>query len=236
MSRTSAKKPEDRREIPAYPLTEAAHYLRMPQATLRSWVAGRHYPTERGRRFFKPLITPPEEGRLVLSFINLVEAHVLDAIRRLYEIPLYKVRKALDYLQKTIHSKHPLAEEAFETDGMDLFIRKFGELVNVSKDGQLEMQRALESYLKRIDRDSHGLPLRLYPFTRRRELTEPKVVVIDPQISFGRPVLAGTGIPTAEIAERFNAGEKIEELAEDYGRRAIEIEEAIRCERPLEAA
>ena len=57
-----------------------------------------------------------------------------------------------------------------------------------------------------------------------------KAVEIDPRLSFGRPVLVGTGIPTAVIAERYKAGETIAELAEDYHRTSTEIEEALRCE------
>jgi uncharacterized protein (DUF433 family) len=60
--------------------------------------------------------------------------------------------------------------------------------------------------------------------------------VIDPQVSFGRPVLVGTGIPTAVIAGRYKAGESMDALADDYGRQRFEIEEAIRCELALEAA
>lgn len=43
-------------------------------------------------------------------------------------------------------------------------------------------------------------------------------------------MLAGTSIPTLAIAERFKAGESEAELALDYGRDRMEIEEAIRCE------
>jgi uncharacterized protein (DUF433 family) len=42
--------------------------------------------------------------------------------------------------------------------------------------------------------------------------------------------LAGTGIATTVIAQRYKAGESIEELAEDYGRSTSEIQEAIRSE------
>ncbi len=76
----------------------------------------------------------------------------------------------------------------------------------------------------------------LYPFTRRQREDEPKVVEIDARISFGRPVLVGTGIPTAVIAERHKGGETIAELAGDYHRSATEIEEAIRCEQRIAAA
>ena len=91
-------------------------------------------------------------------------------------------------------------------------------------------------YLRRIERDPHGIPIRLYPFTRDPEADEPRAVVIDPRISFGRPVLAGTGIATVIVAERFNAGESMEDLAVDYGRGRSDIEEAIRCELALPRA
>jgi len=76
----------DPREMPAFPLVEAAHYLLIPLATLRSWVRGRHYPTTRGKRFFKPIIDLPDPKLPSLSFINLVEANVLNAIRREHNI------------------------------------------------------------------------------------------------------------------------------------------------------
>jgi uncharacterized protein (DUF433 family) len=232
----TSQKLQDLRKIPSYTVTEAAHYLRIPTATLRSWTLGRFYTIESGRRFFKPVIEIANEKQRLLSFMNLIEAHILDAIRREHNIPLYKIRTAIEYLQKRFPSKHPIADQTFETDGLDLFIQKFGQLINVSQAGQLAMRELLQAHLRRIERDNSGIPVRLYPFTRKRDLEEPKVVVIDPHISFGRPVLTGTGIPTAVIAERYKAGESIDELADDYGRQRSEIEEAIRCELQLEAA
>lgn len=229
-------KKNDLLETPSYGITEAAHYLRIPIATLRSWIIGRYYPTESGKQFFKPLISAADKEPSLLSFMNLVEAHVLDAIRREHSVPLQKVRTALDYLHRKFPSKHPLAEQAFATDGIDLFIDKYGQLINISQAGQLAMKSLLEAYLRRIERSPAGVPIRLFPFTRKKEIDEPKAVVIDPYVSFGRPVLAGTGIATAVIAERYKAGESMDELAKDYDRQRDEIEEAIRCELQLEAA
>lgn len=223
-------------EQPAYSLTEASRYLSIPPATLRSWVAGRKYSTEAGPRFFRPVIQLPDDARAGLSFANLVEAHVLDAIRRRHRVPLSKIRQAIEYLRKHFSSKHPLAEQRFETDGIDLFIDKFGRLINVTQSGQIALREVLKAHLHRVEHDATGTAVRLYPFTRKRDLNEPKVILIDPRISYGRPVLAGTGIPTAIVAERYKAGESIDELAEDYGRSRDDIEEAIRCELWLEAA
>jgi uncharacterized protein (DUF433 family) len=61
-------------------------------------------------------------------------------------------------------------------------------------------------------------------------------VVIDPYVSFGRPVLTRSGLPTVVIAERYKAGESVDELADDYDRERLEIEEAIPCELQIEAA
>jgi uncharacterized protein (DUF433 family) len=227
----------DVREVPSYGFAEAAQYLRIPRTTIRDWVTGRYYGGAGSRRFSKPIIILADPAARSLSFMNLIEIHVLDAIRREYNIPLEKVRKAVAYLSRQFPSKHPLADREFETDGLDLFIQKFGQLINISQAGQLAMKEVLQTHLQRIDRDLSGIPVRLYPFTRKQESREdPRAVVIDPQVSFGRPVLVGTGIPTAVIAGRYKAGESMDALADDYGRQRFEIEEAIRCELALEAA
>jgi len=43
-------------------------------------------------------------------------------------------------------------------------------------------------------------------------------------------VLAGTGIPTAVLADRYKAGESMRDLSVDYECERDLIEEAIRCE------
>ena len=224
------------RDIPAYGLSEASHYLGIPKATLRSWVLGRHYPIETGKQFFRPIIELPDKEKPLLSFVNLVESHVLEAIRQRHGIKFWRVRGAVEYLERHLDSRHPLAEQRFVTDGADLFVEQFGRLVNISRKGQLAIKELIQTYLRRIERDSAGFPIRLYPFTRERKPDEPKTIVIDPYISFGRPVLAGTGIATTILAQRYKAGESIEELAEDYGRPTSDIQEAIRCELWLNAA
>jgi uncharacterized protein (DUF433 family) len=193
---------------------------------LPSWVAGRKYPTGAAPKYFRPIIQLPDNARAGLSFVNLVEAHVLDAIQRPHQVQLSKIREAMHYLRKHFGSSHPLAEQRFQTDGIDLFVEKFGRLINVTQSGQIALRELLKAHLQRIEHDEAGAPVRLYPFSRKRDIHEPKVMVIDPHIAYGRPVLAGTGIPTAMVAERYKVGESIDELAEDYGHSRKEIEMA----------
>ena len=231
----------DPRALPNYRLPEAAHYLRVPESTLRMWMFGQAYPTTAGTKRSRPIIAIAAEDPPQLSFVNMVEAHVLSAIRYQHGVSLQAVRRAVEYLTKEFHSKHPLAEEQFQTDGVNLFVERLG-LLNVSAPGQFAMPEILRALLRRIDRDDHGLAVRLYPFSRRPlpslpALNEsPRVVVIDPRVAFGRPALVGTGVSTSTIAERFDAGESIEALAADYDRPRAEIEEAIRCELIRDAA
>jgi len=65
---------------------------------------------------------------------------------------------------------------------------------------------------------------------------QPRSVVIDPRVSFGRPVIAGTGIPTAVLAGQFKAGGTVPVLAKEYGADEEAVWDAIRCELALEAA
>ena len=217
----------DPRECPAYTIAEAAHYLNLPPATIRWWVVGRgEYP---------PVITVPQQAPIVLlSFLNLTELHVLATIRRRHDVSMPKVRRAIEYLKQ--HTRHvssrryPLISADLETDGLDLFLDHYGQLVNISREGQVAMRDLMKAALHRIHRDRDGVPIKLYPFTRSSIADAPSLVVIDPRISAGRPVIVGTGLATNVLAERYKAGESVRELARDYEREEGEIEEAIRCE------
>jgi uncharacterized protein (DUF433 family) len=225
----------DPRLLPAYSVAEAAHYLRMPKQTLRSWVAGRFYPVAGQTKRSRPLIQLDDPKRQYLSFINLVEAHVLAAIRRRHGVTLPKVRPALDYVRRQFQIDRPLIDQTFQTDGLDLFVERYGDLINASREGQQAMKEIISLYLRRIERDASGFPIKLYPFTRDTESTaapkaDPRLVVMNPAISFGRPVIAGTGIPVSSIYERYKAGDSVAELAQDFRLDTSAIEEAIRCE------
>ena len=211
----------DLREVPAYSITEAAGYLRMPKSTLRAWMLG--------QQSFRSVIEIADRQARQLSFINLVEAFVLSAIRREHSIPLPKVRKAVDFLRRSFKTHRPLADEQFATDGVHLFVEKFGKLIGATQEGQIQMREVILDRLKYVRRDPKGVPEKIVLFPARGAPAKGDVV-IDPRISFGRPVLDGFGVRTAILAERFHAGDSIDALAHDYGVPPEAIENALRCE------
>jgi uncharacterized protein (DUF433 family) len=181
------------------------------------------------------VIQLPEPEVRLLSFTNLVELHVLNAIRRHHKIPLDKVRQGITYIKKSLNTEHPLAYEKLYTDGVDLFVEHLGQFINASRQGQLAIPEIVRVYLKRIEWDEFGWATRLFPFTRSQETELPTWIVIDSRVSFGQPVVVDTGVPTAMFAQRYAAGESIDELAADYGCDRLKVEEAIRYELSMAA-
>jgi uncharacterized protein (DUF433 family) len=215
----------DPRTLPAYSVREAARYLHIPAATLRSWVAGREYPVRSGVGSFRALIRCADQPSVRLSFENLVEAHVLRALRE-YGVPLRAVRPAIAYAEQELRIERLLlSKDALLTDGENVFLERVGELINLTRSGQLAIRSVLREYLHRVERDTSHLPIKLYPFVGAQN--ERRTILIDPSISFGRPVVARSGIRTQVLADRINAGESIADLTDDYGLTTQEVEDAI---------
>jgi uncharacterized protein (DUF433 family) len=143
----------------------------------------------------------------------------------------------VDYLRKQLGANRPLIDREFHTNGIDLFVQHASLLLNVSSEGQEALRGDFEQALARIERDSQGTPIRLFPFSRNTSSSapQPKSIVIDPRLAFGRPVLTHVAIPTEIIVDRFRAGDSLAEMAKDYGVDETEIEEALRFEQRLAA-
>jgi len=229
----SVKEPQttyDPRTEPAYPVAEAGRYLRLPAATLRSWFAGRSYPTSAGTSRFEPLLRPSNAAPLTLSFENLIEAHVLRSLRTDHGVALTEVRQALSYAERELRISRLLTRPELRASGGELFLEHYGELVNLSASGQLAMKRMFERHLARIEWSSLQTASRLYPFLTG-EAADERPIVIDPAVSFGRPVVSGAFVSTRAILERIDAGETVEEVAGDYQVTVATIEDAVIFER-----
>ena len=222
---------DDLRDSPAYTLAEASRYLRLPPATLRSWVLGRQYPVASGAGHFQPLIHSASQKPVLLSFWNLIEAHVLRSLRTEHGVSVHALREALAYAERRLNIKRLLLRKELSTTAGELFLEEYGKLINLSASGQLAMRRVFEDHLKRVEWDEWMFPVRFFPFLSAGARASDHPIVIDPQISFGRPVVLRMGISTAAIAERIDAGEAVDDIARDYELSREEIEQAVLYER-----
>jgi uncharacterized protein (DUF433 family) len=242
---------KDPRDLPAYSIEIAASWLLMAKSTLKTWVFGASWIEKDGtERSFKPLIKPPDPTQQLLSFVNLVEIHVIKSLRRTHKLQMIKVRDAIEHLKDIYETQHPLADIDLLAGKDGVHIDDFG-LLNVSSGKQVAMD-FLKVYLSRIDRSllTHPSPhyaqpaVKLYPFVvppRKigKQVISPddrRMISIYPLVYFGRPVIDGTGIPTEAIADRFWGGDSIDDRIEDFGRTKLEIEYALKYEHAQDAA
>lgn len=168
---------------------------------------------------------------MLLSFWNLIEAHVLRSLRTDHGVSIREVREAVRFAERSLRVGRLLLRKELSTDPGMLFLERYGELINLSKSGQLAMRQVLERHLKRVEWDEWQFPVRLYPFTSEDGTASEKPIAIDPKVAFGRPILIRTGVSTAAIAERVDAAEKVEDIADDYGLTVAEVEQAVVFER-----
>ncbi len=227
----------DPREVPLYGAKDAARYLKLPASTVAAWSRGTTYGRAEDRGAFTPVIRAAQRSPLRLSFANLVELHVLGSLRRGHQVRLDAIRHALAYVQATFGVERPLVHQVFHTDGADLFVEEYGRLVTASKHGQEAIREVMKLYLRRVDVDERGVAARLFPFTRSEpDEHVPRLVAIDPVVSYGRPFITGRGVPTEVIADRYWAGDSMAVLAVEYRCSHEVIEEALRCESELREA
>jgi len=202
-------------EVPNYSAVEAALYLRLPLNDVRRWVS-------------EGVVRSPSGG---ISFLNLLEIHILKGLRREFGLPLQRIRRARDEYNETEYSEHPFLDPRLETDGIHLFLHDGDEYLNLNRPRQRGFPQILSTYLRRIDRLANG-EFQFFPFIVGEDAQEPRTIQMSPNIAFGRPVLARTGIATEVIAGRFRARDSIADLSEEYGVPAAMVEDAVRWELP----
>jgi uncharacterized protein (DUF433 family) len=222
-----------RSNVPLYTTAEAARAVGVPVSTFASWAKGyvRRTPGRRdvhGEAVVTSFRAQPTEPSI--PFIGLAEGMVLSAVRQ-SGVPMQRVRPALAKLQRELGIPHALASKKLYTDGAELLFEYenskdasgvLGQLV-VIRNGQRVFAEVIADYLKRIDyhpEDGYARLIRLPQY--RSE------VVCDPTRAFGRPIFARGGVRVADVLDRFHAGESLEELSDDYGVPAADLEDALR--------
>ncbi|MBF0305139.1 MAG: DUF433 domain-containing protein [Alphaproteobacteria bacterium] len=141
-------------------------------------------------------------------------------------ISLAKIREAREYVSKQLQSEHPFAEYRFKSDGRELWINYeeveasggHGKLLGVTKKGQLAWSEII-GRLQEFEYEQRGIVVRWH----LDGADSP--IIIDPRVSFGAPAVKGT--PTWVIKGRWESGEGIEDMADDFGLPQSLVEKAL---------
>jgi uncharacterized protein (DUF433 family) len=211
----------DSRQTPRYSFKEAGDYLGLPESTVRSWFQGTTWGSQPNIHYFKPILMPASPHQL--SFFDMASAHVLMAFHS-KNIHTKNIRIVVRELEKEYpDERYPLLGRKFYLIGKDIIIKRTGKRLNLSHSRQLELKSIVERFLSRLELDRSKMPVRFSPL-RTLHNGRSGLIVIDPDLSAGRPVIKGTGIAAEVISRRKASGESVADLAKDYrvSRRAIE--------------
>lgn len=228
-----------------YARPDAARLLGMTPERLRRWVGGYTYwLRERGtegrqRRRQRPVVhteLPAIGSAIALSFLELMELRVVKAIVD-EGVSLQHIRAAAQLAAERFHTRHPFASRRVFTDGRHIFSAVSDDVhtPNVVKWTPREIDQVVagtifDRYLREIEFDpATSLAQRWWPLGREVP------VVLDPAISFGAPVVAGTGIRTSSLA-RLARSSSPQEAALAYEVDLAHVKAAVEFERALATA
>jgi uncharacterized protein (DUF433 family) len=160
--------------------------------------------------------------------LQLIEVAVVASFRKA-GVSLQKIRAAREYLSSQLESEHPFAEYRFKTDGRDLWMdyaqieasEGDRKLLVASKNGQLAWSDII-GRLQEFDYENDGLAIRWHVNGTDAG------VVIDPRVQFGAPAI--DGVATWVFRGRWEAGEEIDDIADDFGVPNSAVAEALRFE------
>lgn len=229
-------KTDTRFDVSLYTVAEAARFLAVPTSTFATWSKGYvRRPAGRPEVTGAPIVTSieAERGHPSIPFVGLAEAMVLAAFRR-GGVSLQHIRKAVAIIRREIGLEHALASERLYTDGA-VILYDYAEAENDAELAGLtevvSRQRVfapvVEEYLDRITYDPHGwASLLVSPATTR------PVVVADPERSFGQPIFIRGAVRVEDVLDRWRAGERLAEVADDFGVPAEDVEDILRVALP----
>ena len=220
---------DDHRDSPLYTFSAAARHLGIPPRTLRYWIVGRSFSRRSRAAPSKPLIRAPARTGLI-TFNNLVEAHVLRAFRSEDAGRMAATGTAIESAEKALGIDRLLLRAEMNTSGRDMVLEGLGKLYELSGSDRLAIRQMLSAALQRIERDDEGLPARLYPFAPRG-VPDNRTIVLDPETAFGRPTIAGSRIATATVVTRMDTGDQLDDIAAEYGLAAARVVDAVLYER-----
>ncbi len=225
-TRSSRAEPWRRRlYLPAYSLAEAARYARISARTAGRWQLG--MPARAS------VLSLRERGES-LSYLELVELAVVAAFRTA-GVSLERIQRSREFFAQRFREEFPFAHRRLLSEGAHVLMdlrhvqpdAELGKLVVADASGQLVWRDLIGARLKEFEYEN-DLALRWHV----AGLHSP--VIIDPRLSFGAPTVRG--IATWAVKGRYEAGESVEEIAEDFGLAPDEVREAITFEPASTAA
>lgn len=203
-----------------YTVSEAARLLQVPSRTLKRWAEGYVYVRNGDQRRSGPLLDRENAEPGLLTFYDLVELFFVKEFRKDNQVELPHIRAAAARLRERWQTPYPFALKRIVELNRQLVEEATSETV-------LGQQRIFEfgrQFFRNVDFDEDGLAMAWHP------LGKDKLIVVDPQRSFGAPIDTRSGIRTDVLYRQYRAEGDAESVADWYEIPVEAVEQAIEFE------
>ena len=171
----------------------------------------------------------------MIGFRDLLELRLVAAFVR-HGVSLTVIRATADFARQQFQTDYPLTAQRFLTDGRTIFMEAVqaaaddGEMLDVPKRQLVFSEIIRPSLYKGIEYEGPRAR-RWYPLADDR-----KVVMLDPAVQFGAPVVSRAAVPTDTIHAAYHAnGKDRKAVARMFDLNPQEVDAAVRFEAKLAA-
>ena len=158
------------------------------------------------------------------SFSDLVSVFVVTELRR-RGVSAATIRKAETWLRKKWETDRPFVSNEIQTDGRGIYVDDeliAGQIESADRQGQQVMRELVKDRLTHLH----------YADGTAAYWTPMAAILVDPRVQFGEPVIDGTRVPTAVLADAvrhfgIEAAANRLDVPADAARSAVAFEEKL---------
>lgn len=215
--------------IGLYTLKEAERFTGADSREVSRWLFGYRFKSgDSAPLWHTQLADMEKDGQKVIGFRDLMELRIVKAFTQ-HNVPLRVIRAAIESARGIFSTEYPFTANRFLTDGKSIFYEALKAHGEMELTDLVRRQVVFEHIIRPelyagIEFTPSGQATRWFP------LKKSEIIVLDPQISFGKPILTQYGIRTDVLAACFAVEQDKKKVAALYDIPLREVNAALRYE------
>lgn len=146
-----------------------------------------------------------EDDRFAVNFLSLIELFVFNKFKE-NGVTSQKIIKIHEFLSNELKTPYPFASTDFYQSGNNTYFKNGEDWVVADKSLQIALKKIIESFGSKITFNDNNLAEKYFP------LGKDKSIVIDPDYSFGQPILKDSYQPIEPLYDTYIAEDEDEDL------------------------
>lgn len=187
--------------IGLYTLKEAERFTGADPREVSRWLFGYQFKNGSSAPLWHTQLVGVEDSQKFIGFRDLLELRVVKAFIK-HKVSLRVIRAAIDSAKDIFSTDYPFTANRFLTDGKSIFYEALHSHGEVELTDLVKRQVVFEHIIRPelyagIEFSANGQAKRWFP------VKQSSAIVLDPEIAFGKPILAEYGIRTDVLAASF---------------------------------